>query len=384
MHWYTITPLDILLFRDAKPFTPGERAWAGSVFPPNGHAIAGAIRGLLNSKENFILKGVFLCDRQQLYFPRPLNYVGKSLLHPVSWLDEKSPYRQMIWDRFSPAPLLKIDPNEEKEKIEQKPRNYLPFSVVIELLNNRELKPEDWLCREGESPQPWTVETRSHNCLNSGTRQVKDADGYFVENAIRLHSGWSMAIAVNKKIPNVPTSMRLGGEGHRVLIEECSELGNQWEQLQQQSQRNYQAGGKSLAYLITPGVFEYPDKDRKATCQSYPWEWNLAHTVNANQKMGNLVSVATAQPVAISGRTRENDELGTMNAESKNNSSFIAHSSSLKSIPAPQVFAAPAGSVYYLERSDTLFQDTDEAPDKVKRWRNLGYSELLWICYSNK
>jgi CRISPR/Cas system CMR-associated protein Cmr3 (group 5 of RAMP superfamily) len=51
MYWYTLTPLDILLFRDAKPFTPGERAWAGSVFPPNGHAIAGAIRGVLGETE---------------------------------------------------------------------------------------------------------------------------------------------------------------------------------------------------------------------------------------------------------------------------------------------------------------------------------------------
>lgn len=30
MFWYTLTPLDVLLLRDAKPFTPGERAWAGS------------------------------------------------------------------------------------------------------------------------------------------------------------------------------------------------------------------------------------------------------------------------------------------------------------------------------------------------------------------
>lgn len=52
MFWYTLTPYDVLLFRDAKPFTPGERAWAGSVFPPNGHTLAGAIRGLLGKKSH--------------------------------------------------------------------------------------------------------------------------------------------------------------------------------------------------------------------------------------------------------------------------------------------------------------------------------------------
>ena len=393
MFWYTLTPLDILLFRDAKPFTPGERAWAGSVFPPSGHAIAGAIRGLLNSKENITLKGVFLCDRQELYFSRPLSYVGKDLLHPLTWLDPDSPYRQMIWDRFAPAPLLKTTGDSGKEKensIEKKARNYLPYSVVIKLLDKSktiELKAEDWLCKKGESSEPWTVETRSHNCLNSGTRQVKDADGYFVENAIRLHSGWSMAIALDREIPNVPTSMRLGGEGHRVLIEECPELGEQWQELQKLSNRNFEQAqtkydkglkeydeelkkeARSIAYLITPGVFERIHKDQKAVCQPYPWEWKLAHTVNTNQKQGNLASVATAQPVAISGRIQ-----GRGNGQQ-------AIGNSKPSIPSPQVFAAPAGSVYYLNRPDTLFQDTNEAPDKVRRWRNLGYSELLWISY---
>jgi CRISPR-associated protein Cmr3 len=78
MYWYTLTPLDILLFRDAKPFTPGERAWAGSVFPPNGHAIAGALSAFLNrgKKEKSIeLKGPFFCyDYKTLYFPRPLGF----------------------------------------------------------------------------------------------------------------------------------------------------------------------------------------------------------------------------------------------------------------------------------------------------------------------
>jgi CRISPR-associated protein Cmr3 len=365
MYWYTLTPLDILLFRDAKPFTPGERAWAGSVFPPNGHAIAGAIRGLLNNSSKITLKGVFLSYRKELYFSRPLNYVGNSLLHPLSWLDEESPCQQMIWDRFSPAPLLLTEKNNQSEQKEQKPRNYLPSSVVNQLLNNQQLKPEDWSCQQGESPQPWTIETRSHNCLSSGTRQVKDADGYFVENAIRLHSGWSLAIALDIQIPNTPTSMRLGGEGHRVLIEECPSLGEQWQELQKQSQRNYQTGGKSLAYLITPGVYERIHKDQKSICQPHPWEWKLAHTVNDNQQPGNLVSVATAQPLAISGRIQDQN-------------------TDKPSIPAPQVFAAPAGSVYYLERPDALFQDSAEAPAKVKRWRNLGYSELLWIPYLNK
>uniref|UniRef100_UPI0030846639 type III-B CRISPR module-associated Cmr3 family protein n=1 Tax=Petrachloros mirabilis TaxID=2918835 RepID=UPI0030846639 len=54
-----MTPLDVLMFCDAKPFTPGKRAWAGSVFPPNDHAIAGAIRGLLEAKVELHAKDPF-------------------------------------------------------------------------------------------------------------------------------------------------------------------------------------------------------------------------------------------------------------------------------------------------------------------------------------
>ena len=370
MYWYSLTPLDILLFRDAKPFTPGERAWASSIFPPNGHAIAGAIRGLLNSNEKITLKGTFLCYQQQLYFPRPLNYINNSLLHPLTWLEQNSPCQQMVWDRLSPAPLLlkETDSGDRKSStntIEPKLRNYLPYSVINKLLNNEALTPEDWLCQAGESPQPWTVETRSHNAIAPDSRQVKDSDGYFVENAIRLHSGWSLAIGIDQKIPNTPSSMRLGGEGHRVLVEECSSLQQQWEQLQQQSQRNYQKGGKSLAYLITPGVFERIHQDQKSICKPYPWEWKLAHTVNSNQKGGNLVSVATAQPLPISGRIQDKNP-------------------DKPTIPGPQVFATPAGSVYYLNEPDVLFQDLEKSPSKVQKWRSLGYSELLWISYLDK
>ncbi len=105
MYWYRLTPLDVLLFRDAKPFTPGERAWAGSVFPPNGHTLAGAIRGLLGEKANLTLKGPFLCHETTLYFPRPLGFLGSVPLFPLDWLNDNS-LNQALWDRTRPCPLV--------------------------------------------------------------------------------------------------------------------------------------------------------------------------------------------------------------------------------------------------------------------------------------
>lgn len=374
MYWYKLTPLDVLLFRDAKPFTPGERAWAASVFPPSGHAIAGALRNLLAEAAFLQLRGPFLCrdsnEREvqtRLYLPRPLGFVGSQPLKPLLW-DDNLPLRHAIWDNNRPSPLSKPKNDEgegslqSEENAKEGYRQYLPSDVVWEYLQQGTLPPESWKVKYLGEDQPWCIESRSHNTMEPGTHQVKDADGYFVENAIRMNPNWHLAIAIDREI-ETPTILRLGGEGHRAILQRCDELAQQWQQLQEISQQNFQKEGKAIAYLVTPGVFERIHKDKKAICQPWPWEWKLASSDNQNQTSGNLVSVATDRAVPISSRLRDRNHRAG------------------QSIPAPQVFAAPPGSQYYLNRPQSLFQDSDAAPEKVKRWRQLGYSELLWISY---
>ncbi len=160
-------------------------------------------------------------------------------------------------------------------------------------------------------------------------------------------------------------TLRLGGEGHRAILERCDCLKEQWEELEQASNQHRQQAERCMAYLITPGIFERihrevskEGRDRDiARCRAYPWEW----------KSDNLVGVATDKPVPISCRIQDKDGSG-------------------KSIPAPQVFAAPPGSVYYLKHPQPLYADAPNAkPGKAlaraKRMRQLGYSELLWIPF---
>ncbi|BAY12986.1 type III-B CRISPR module-associated Cmr3 family protein [Calothrix sp. NIES-2098] len=374
MYWYKLTPLDILMLRDAKPFSPQERAWAGSTFPPNGYTIVGALRELLGEKKDFNIIGPFLCFENKgnsLYFPRPLGFVKSTPLVPLVW-ETKSPLHNVIFrDETQPFPLVKPvnSPTEDEEEdsikcegSEAKFRQYLPYSVVKTYLETGKIEKDDWQVTSGSyEDQPWTIETRSHNSIEPGTRQVKDAEGYFVENAIRLNTGWSLAISVDTNI-DTPTTLRLGGEGHRAIFQRCDELGEQWANLQQISQANFKSQSKSIAYLITPGVFERNHKTtiNNSRCRAYPWEWKLAHTVNKNQTPGDLVSVATEKPIPISCRFRDKDEIH-------------------KSISAPQVFAAPPGSLYYLNQPRSLFQDNKQT--KLNNWRKLGYSELLWINY---
>lgn len=367
LYWYTITPLDILMFRDAKPFTPGERAWAGGdVFPPSGHTIAGAISALLNrtKQETYQLKGPFLCYEQTLYFPRPFNYVGAIPLVPLDWDSENPLNGQMVCDDSKPRPLIKPfnAPKTGNEDDEKQSVDYLPYAVICDFVKDGEIAPNSW---KSGVEKPWDIETRSHNALEPGTRQVKEADGYFVEKAIRLRDGWSLAIALDRDI-TTPIVLRLGGESHRAILERCDALKERWDELQRHSEfnNNQKSADPALAYLITPGIFEriqerkIPGKGSRniAICRAYPWEW----------KPNNLVSVATDKPIPISCRIQDKDQK--------------------QSIPAPQVFAAPPGSVYYLNQPQCLYANDSrakqgEALKKAKRLIKLGYSELLWIPY---
>lgn len=394
MYWYKLTPLDVLMFRDAKPFSPQERAWAGSVFPPNNHAIAGAIRSSFNINGHIQLKGAFLCCHDTLYFPRPFNYVNGTRLTPVCWLPEDHPSRHMLWDKDKPAPLVldKSESDDPQRKADNKKyRQFLPFDVVYKFLEGKILAPEDWLVNQQieVKEKPWIVEVRSHNSLENGTRQVKESDGYFVETAIRMLDGWGLAIAVDKKTADElnrkskPLVMRLGGEGHRVLLERCEVFDDQWQKLTAQSQKNYQDqealiqsephNAKILAYMATNGVFERSTDrgssfGKRSICRPYPWEWKL------NQE---LVSVVTDKPIPISCRFRQKPKEGEEDIPDKEK----------KSVPAPQVFAAPAGSVYYLNRPAELWQSLAEHPkgrdeaNPYKVWHDLGYAEMFWIKY---
>lgn len=94
--------------------------------------------------------------------------------------------------------------------------------------------------------KPWVTETRSHNSIESGTRQVKSSDGYFVENAVRMLPKWQIAIGLDLDLLT-PVVIRLGGEGHRAILARNSHLDAQWEAISQRSIANYKSTQKTLA-----------------------------------------------------------------------------------------------------------------------------------------
>jgi CRISPR-associated protein Cmr3 len=369
IYWYKISPVDILLFRDAKPFSPSERAWASGIFPPSGHTIAGAIRSTIDRNLNLELIGPFLCYHDTLYFPRPLNFVNGDRLVPLAWCDKHPLSGQIIWDESQPTPLM-IPPQERTRSALTAPiyRQYLPVDAIESFLKTGDISQESFKVPSQEAKdlsseqQPWKMETRSHNAIDNHTKQVKNSGSYFIESAVRLMQNWTIAIGLDIDIPT-PAIIRLGGEGHRAILQRCQALDEQWDTIAELSATNFKSTKKSLAYLITPGIFERKQNNR-ALCRSFPWEWKLAHTNNPNQTAGNLVSVATEKAIPISGRIRDGDNDET-------------------SIPAPQMFAAPPGSVYYLNQPQALFEAVGEtkAAKGMKALKSLGYSKLLWAKY---
>jgi CRISPR-associated protein Cmr3 len=386
--WYKITPLDVLLFRDAKPFSPGERAWASSIFPPSGHTIAGAIQNLLQTTIDLNVTGPFLCRDNTLYFPFPLSYdfttePVPTPFVPLPWDDNHHLNGFLKTDSSRPQPMVRASwGNSQKGGKKPQYFQFLPDEMVLSYLTTGVITEEQWqkiklgteVANESglRKPKPWQEETRTHNTMNLGSREVRDADGYFVENAIRLDEGWSLAVGIeiNNQINNqnltIPkqTVFRFGGEGHQALWEKEDSLIKKWDDIAQKSAENFSKQQKILAYLITPGVFERRDKGN-AFCKPHPWEWSCS------KPDSYFVSMATEKPLAISCRMRWEE----------------------KSIPAPQVFAAPAGSVYYFDQPPYLFKDDEQnnvalfqesyQAKKIKRWRKLGYSEMLWLPFNS-
>lgn len=374
MQWYTLSPAEALTFKNAQFCTTQEHAPLMGEFPPNGHSIAAALRELLQENAIITLHGPFLCHAETLYFARPQHYQQLRLHLPLVWLQEKTvPYtsrtQHILWDRRKPAPLL---PQNSPDWVDnstpmQPDRAFVPYSAILKLLKNSPLTTEDLCCQPGESPYPWTVEIRSHSTAN--TLQI--------EQTIQFAPDWKFTFAVDdathhklQQLGNL-LPLRLGQQKHPFWLEPAGEpCKQQWNEIQQHSQKNRRIAESStheaarvLAYLITPGLFERKHAGA-ATCRSFPWEWNLAYPIDEHQPAGALVSLAAPHPMPINCRS-------------------LSKTTSAENVSTVQVFAAPAGSVYFMEYPVPLFQDQpflkDGRLNKVHIWRKLGYSELLWL-----
>jgi CRISPR-associated protein Cmr3 len=90
--------------------------------------------------------------------------------------------------------------------------------------------------------------------MESGARQVRDAEGYFTEVAIRMSPGWRLVAGISSKINT--TAVRLGGEGHHAIVTKLEE-DNAISPLKQLiNDFSKSSAENTSAYLLTPGLAE--------------------------------------------------------------------------------------------------------------------------------
>jgi len=377
IRWYAIEPLDVLLFREAKPFIPGEGSWAKGNFPPMPITVFQALRSILDVYRNEPLKknrdlefiGPFLLDADNvMWLPTPKDLLAVKTKPqnqeetPQDDLDDKTD----DWDRtlrFQPMTSEAMEQfGFDKDKLPPmvtpainqneficRPQTWIAGEALSKYLRGETLKQPEGKNQKYFHSDPWSVQIMPHIQMKSGERQVKEEEGYFTEVAVRLHSGWKLVAGMSHKLEKTEV-VRLGGEGHRALVSPLSKF-EQWQLLEGFTK---QTEASNFAYLLTPGLAE----KETAVYGVYPNNWQ-----------GLLSGCASERPLFWGGVS--NIKRRILNSQDKGNAEFAL---------LPQRAFVPPGTVYIF--NENLPQDERLLPSVGGSWldtfRQLNYGKLLW------
>ena len=371
MFWYSLTPVDVLLFRESKPFSPGEGAWAKGLFPPLPVTVFQAMRSATlpyatreqRQKRDLSFIGPFLRQNETtLWLPTPKDLIcifdedhdrkqsagewqGIVRSQPIDTDDtDDSAWSLLSFSGELSPMVLTTSPNGEVSPP-------LPWISADALLNKyltgkiKDLVPGDF-CDD-----PWQVQVLPHIHMKAEQRQVKDSAGYFTEVAVRLNKGWDLIAGLSQSVAG--TVVRLGGEGHRVVMRalEIESLTNQLTKLAGGA-LSEPGEGKNVAYLLTPGLAIAGD----SLYASYPAAWKPL-----------LRGCATDKPLMWGG-------VSTL--QRKTHETDIPHFSLL-----PQRAFVPPGTIYAFKAGGSK-EVKSLLPDTVSQWsktfETLNYGKLLW------
>lgn len=383
LHWYAIEPLDVLLFRESNPFSPGEGSWAKGIFPPLPSTVFQALRSALSKyetkKRNLEFLGAFLMDGSgNIWLPAPKDLIAvgeKQDLEAEDDLDSQATdwhrslrlqpaedLQQSGWehlcfakDKLSPmvAPTEGLKDNE----FICRPEAWIRADALIQYLQGNSVSNLDEQDRANFHDDPWSVQILPHIQMQSGTRQVQDSEGYFTEVAIRMKPGWQLIAGISSEIET--TAVRLGGEGHHAVVTKLEDKAIA--PLEQLLTKKFSEPSdvKPYAYLLTPGLAEIePTLERKYSLYGvYPsaWQDSLSGCVSDRPLLWGGVS-------ALQRKSQTKPEFALL----------------------PQRAFVPPGTIYRFkdkpDKSDRLLPAND--PHKPKNWLTtyykLNYGKLLW------
>lgn len=361
LHWYALDPIDVLLFRESKPFSPGEGSWAKGLFLPMPITVFQALRSTLpytpSNTRDLRFLGPFLLDQENtLWLPTPKDLLAMGRYDPNAdpaqiddtpeELAEGDKYQRLQpvqedhwkyirWDDQKLPPLV-TPPLEEGEYIKGRPQPWIRASALSAYLEGQLPQSSDF---QGD---PWDTQVLPHIDIQSDTRQVKGEAGYFTEVAIRLRRGWRLAAAISAQIPT--STVRLGGEGHRALVVplENWDPGIDWDQFRDRT--------GSVAYLLTPGLAQA--EKEPPVYQAYPSQWQP-----------HLAGCATDRALLWGG-------ISAIRRQGSEQQDFAL---------LPQRAFIPAGTVYRFKQDPPMpKQLLGRSCAQSQTFESLNYGTLLW------
>ena len=368
MNWYLISPLDVLLFREAKPFSPGEGAWAKGQFPPLPTAVFQAMRSLLpqegkDKKRNLQFFGPFLVNQSQtLWLPTPKDLIGIRK-HETGQNEETKdwqrldrlvsmtnfPSRSWKFPCFSLESLHPfVPPALSDEFICGRPEAWMKADAFCNYLQGKNNQQKTDFTRD-----PWDVQVLPHTKMKLEQRQVADSEGYFTEVAIRLEPGWQLVAGISCTLEESAV-IRLGGEGHRALISQVKQekLINQLQGFFTGKRPTESNTDSNFAYLLTPGLAQ---RGEESLYGVYPstWQKQLKGCASDRALMWGGVS-------KIKRKGKEEYEFALQ----------------------PQYPFVPPGTVYLFEKDNLPQQGLLLPSSQDKPWletlTQLNYGKLLW------
>ena len=282
--WLAIEPLDVLLFRDGKPFNAGSEHSASTLFPPTAFSVQGMLRSLYIE-----LSGVHWDDVQD-------NERIKQAIGTYDTLGEfrmKGPYlaqqKNGEYERVFPLPVDAVRPENTTnawlalQRGEDIPANLYdldmdlttlavpkPYQNIDDLIDSSEMTERPWVTEshlkdylhegiisdENTIPQSnlFVTEYRSGNAIDYSINRVEDGMLYSVQ-FVRMCDDMAILVELPDDSPIVSMfaetsvlSSRFGGEGHIVNIRKLDEIHTS---LSPQSQPT----GQHKIVFLTPTYF---------------------------------------------------------------------------------------------------------------------------------
>lgn len=343
MKTYLITPRDPLIFRDGRPFGPGERANSHLAMPPS--VLAGMVRTVSGTQDGRFdaTQDVQKLLKFQVRGPVLVELNGDE---PGEWLiappldaepSGEGTYRHMsLVDAGDQTDLPYLLLSTDSPAKVYEPVPHWPWKAWHHWLTRQYVSSRGEVVPRHASPQE---DTRTHVQINPDTGTA--ADNFLFQTSARDFNhlnastgeltSFGLLFQSDAPLPEAPTVSRLGGEGRLARLEPTS---TPWPACPDAVLSAAETDGTLTVYLVTPAEFE----------KGFEPTWLMQ--AHPDVKV-HLRAIATSRPLVLSGWNMKDQKA------------------------KPSRRFAQAGSAYYLQ--------LEGKPEAKRLW-----AERMWLaCVSD-